>query len=244
MYLKAGRRIAILLGLCVTLTLVVYRDAYAAASLITSDVRYRTSYMSLIGFADGSSVEIMDPHFKFRPIWKAGEKLEIRFDSNKGASLYDPVHHIRYQILEFYNRPHPIDLWLESCFKRWPSQIGHDECQVRARKMWIQLIRFDYRLVADNVPKNLVLPSFYGDLSKNEKIWNLYRKSFKSVIDDDFKQPGSYWSYHAGNAYLAFLRNQDRIVLSLLGNAPLGPGYQVGPTLPLPPSPLPLNVKH
>lgn len=229
---------------CVPL-MFVYNCAYSDPSLITSNVHFRQAFSGLIGFTDGSSVEIMDPNFQFRPIWKVGDKLEIRFSPSDGVTLYDPEHHLTYQILELYGRPHPIDLWLQRCYKKkQPNRLWEEGCRSHAENMWLKLIRFDYKLVAHNEPRNTLLKGFNHALAQNERDWNLYRQSFSAVAGDSFKMWGTYWPGYQERVYLAFLRNQDRVVLSLLGRSPLDNTFQHGPKFPTSIRPISSDTKH
>lgn len=194
-------------------------QAQDASSLITSNVRFRESWQGqMMAFTDGSAVEILNPGFKMKlPEWKLGTKLEILFNLTQGVRVFNPKTHQTFQVLELYNRPHPIDLWLRRCEEKNTSNINDEGCQSQAQTMWQQLILFDYRLVSRYEPSDAILAGFKKNLFANKQDWLAYQRSFSKVVGSSFKMWGTSWPIYAGQVYDNMLRNQDRIVLSLLG---------------------------
>ncbi|MHB8309369.1 hypothetical protein [Metallibacterium sp.] len=196
-------------------------QAQDVSSIITSNVRFRESWDGqMMAFTDGSAVEILNPGFKMKiPEWKLGTKLEILFNLTQGVRVFNPKTHQTFQVLELYNRPHPVDLWLRRCEEKNMSNINAEGCQSQAQTMWDQLILFDYRLVSRYEPSDTILAGFKKNLFANKQDWLAYRRSFSRVVGSSFKIWGTAWPIYAGDVYINMLRNQDRIVLSLLGTA-------------------------
>ena len=186
---------------------------------VTSHVRFRESWQGqMMAFTDGSAVEILNPGFKIKlPEWKVGTRLEILFNPTQGVRVFNPKTHQTFQVLELYNRPHPIDLWLRRCETKYMSNSGDEACLSHAETMWEQLISFDYNLVLHNETPGATLAGFKKALLANEQDWLAYRRSFSEVVENSFAMWGTSWPIYAGQVYDNMLRNQDRIVLSLLG---------------------------